>query len=263
MSADARPRIEGLESERLGLRGVDGGPQVDAELVGEHGHLVHQGDVDVAVGVLEQLGHLRLAGADRRDHGVDDLAVELDRASGALLGEAANDLRGVADAVHGIARVDALRRVGEVEVDPRGEPTLGLENRADDVVGRTRIGRGLQHHERAGAQGVPDRQRGRGHRTEVGRGVLTEGGRHTDHDDIGDREGRGVRSGDEAVLVHRHDVGVGQVVDVAVALVEPGDGVASDVEAGDVEPGGHCLLGERHTDIAEADDGEFGGHHCS
>ena len=58
------PGPERLVAERLGRGGVQRLPDVDAEVAGEHGELVHERDVDLAVGVLDQLGHLGLA---RRD----------------------------------------------------------------------------------------------------------------------------------------------------------------------------------------------------
>ena len=65
VAADARAGGEPHEAERLGRRRVDGLPDVDAEVVGEHRDLVDQGDVDVPEGVLEQLGQLGLACGER------------------------------------------------------------------------------------------------------------------------------------------------------------------------------------------------------
>jgi len=62
VAADPGSRIEDLEAERLGAGAPDRVPQVDAQLVAEDGHLVDQRDIDVAVGVLQQLGHLGFAG---------------------------------------------------------------------------------------------------------------------------------------------------------------------------------------------------------
>ena len=59
------PGVERLEAERLGRRAADHVPQVDLELVAEPRHLVDQRDVDVPVGVLQQLRGLGLAPARR------------------------------------------------------------------------------------------------------------------------------------------------------------------------------------------------------
>ena len=132
-----------------------------SELVAEHRHLVDQRDVDVPVGVLQQLGHLGLAGAactarpcrrsGRRTHGA--AAVH----SG---GEAADDLRGVAARRSRVARVDPLRRERQVEVAAARQPG-GLEDRPDDLLGRARVGGRLQHDQHPGAE-VPRDGRDRG-----------------------------------------------------------------------------------------------------
>jgi hypothetical protein len=84
--------MEGLEAERLGGGAPDGISQVHAELVAEDRHLVDQRDVDVPVGILQQLGHLRLARGPGPDHLVAELAVEPLRGIGAGRGLPADDL---------------------------------------------------------------------------------------------------------------------------------------------------------------------------
>ena len=59
------------------------------------------------------------SGPESDDDLVADLAVELRGPLGALVGQAADDLRGGADRVVGAARVDPLGREGEVEVARR------------------------------------------------------------------------------------------------------------------------------------------------
>ena len=58
VAAEARARVERHEAERLGRRGVDHFPDVDAEPVAHQRDLVHQADVHRAERVLEQLHHL-------------------------------------------------------------------------------------------------------------------------------------------------------------------------------------------------------------
>ena len=58
VAADARPRREAHEAERLGRRGVDDLPHVEAHPLAEEGELVDERDVDVAEHVLEELGQL-------------------------------------------------------------------------------------------------------------------------------------------------------------------------------------------------------------
>ena len=58
MPAQPRSRVERLESEWLGLGSVDHLPDVDAHAIVENLQLVHQGDVDRAVRVFEDLARL-------------------------------------------------------------------------------------------------------------------------------------------------------------------------------------------------------------
>ena len=97
-----------------GLQDLQG---VDAELAEDQRQFVHQGDVEVALGVLDDLG--RLGDADAAGHmgaGGDDLAVEGVDNGGDLGAGAAGDLFDGGQAVVGVAGVDALGAVAEVEV---------------------------------------------------------------------------------------------------------------------------------------------------
>ena len=188
VAADAGAGVERLEAERLGGGAPDRVPQVHAELVAEDRHLVDQRDVHVPVGVLQQLGHLRLARGLGADHGVADLSVEVRRGLGAGRGDAADDLRGVADAVGLVARVDPLRGEREVEADARAQAARLLQHRADDLIGRARVGGGLQDHRAPGAHQRGRRFRGRPHRGQVRAVGLRQRGRHADHDHV--RAGR-------------------------------------------------------------------------
>jgi hypothetical protein len=58
--------IEGLEPEWLGLGRLDHLPDVDAQLVVENLELVHEGDVDGAIRVLEDLAGLGNLHAEAR-----------------------------------------------------------------------------------------------------------------------------------------------------------------------------------------------------
>ena len=64
VAADARPRPERHEPERLGRRRVDDLPDVEAHPLAQQGELVDERDVHVAEHVLEELGEL--GGVGRR-----------------------------------------------------------------------------------------------------------------------------------------------------------------------------------------------------
>lgn len=94
------------EAEELGGGGADDLVDVDVHLVSDNLELFVQTDVDGAVEVFEQLGHLGGTGGAEGDHLADDLAVE--GLAGA--GEAAEHLEERAGAVGRIAGVFALGR---------------------------------------------------------------------------------------------------------------------------------------------------------
>src|ERR1700679_1657202 len=122
MAAHAGPGIERTEAKWLGGRTPDRIPQIYAKLTAEDSHLVDQSDVDVAIGVLQQLGHFRFTGGFGLDHLIADLAVELNGDLGALSGITANHLRRVAQTVGTVSGVDTLGREGQVEIDARRQP---------------------------------------------------------------------------------------------------------------------------------------------
>ena len=75
MSAKPGPGIKRLESEGLGLGGIDHFKQINVHAHAELLELVDEGNVDAAVDVLEQLGHLRGGGRGDGHGAVEDGAV--------------------------------------------------------------------------------------------------------------------------------------------------------------------------------------------
>ncbi|MNF79916.1 hypothetical protein D3C84_621470 [compost metagenome] len=62
VATQARARVVGSETERLGRGSVDHFKDIDAHTVGNDLHLVDQTDVDGTVDVFQQLGHFRSFG---------------------------------------------------------------------------------------------------------------------------------------------------------------------------------------------------------
>ena len=114
VAAQAGAGIKGLEAEGLGLGGVDDFVNVDAHAHAELLQLVDQRDVDAAVDVLEQLGHLRDGRAADRNDAAEDGAVEARGKLGSSRAAAANDLGNVVTGNGLVAGVFALRRKGDV-----------------------------------------------------------------------------------------------------------------------------------------------------
>ncbi len=116
VTAEAGAGIERHEAERLGGRGVDDFPDVDAHAQAEHFQLVDQRDVDAAEDVFEQLGHFGGSRrADRNDLG-DDRGVESDGCAAARRVGAADDFRNLRQAVLLVAGIFAFWRESEEEV---------------------------------------------------------------------------------------------------------------------------------------------------
>src|SRR5699024_6474574 len=109
VTADTRARIERLKPERLCFSCINNLMQIDSEAAASLCELIHQSDVDMPVCILEQFRHLCFLGTRDRYHAIHDLLVELCRALSASRGDAAEHFGGVAESVHWITRVDALR----------------------------------------------------------------------------------------------------------------------------------------------------------
>ena len=115
VAAEAGAGIEGLEAERLGLGGVDDFKQVDAHAHAELFQLVDQCDVDAAIDVLEQLGHLRDGGRRDRDGAVEDGCVDSGGQFARDRAAAAHHLGNIAPGDRVVAGIFALGRESDIE----------------------------------------------------------------------------------------------------------------------------------------------------
>jgi hypothetical protein len=241
-----RSRVERLEPEGLGGGGVDHLPHVDAEVVAEHRHLVGEGDVDVPVGVLDELGHLGRPRRRDRDDALHERAVERRHELRARRVDAPDDLGHVAEPEALVAGVDALRREPEEEVLPCAQ-ARSLEDVAEELLRRPRVGRALEDHELPRPEAAGE---GRGRRFEMGEvGQLLAQRRRDAHDhDVGLQRSRLIRGrrGAEAAVAHERTE--------IVAAHEPGHALGVDVEPGDREARIRCAEHEREAHVAEPDD---------
>ena len=121
VNADAMPadhaRAEGQEVP-LAARCLENLQRVDIEAVEDDRKFIDQGDVQVALGVLDDLGcfgHLQ-AGC-REGAGGDDAGVERIDRLGDFRRGAAGDLPDLGQRIDLVARVDALRAVAAEEID--------------------------------------------------------------------------------------------------------------------------------------------------
>jgi len=256
---------------------------VDAELVEDQRQLIHQGDVEVALGVLDDFGGFGDAdAAGRMGAGGDDLAVEGVDDGGDLWRGAAGDFFDGGQAVVVVAGVDAFGAVAAVEAvgggrgwrhdwtleRPRGLPRSRVgagwgveigqagvtgEDGGAVVVGAAGVDGGFVDDQIAGFEDLADGfgrfEQGR----QVGAFVVIDRGGHGDDEDAAGAQGLRV-AGDLEVA------GGGQGVrgDLAGAVVpglEFGNARGVDVEADH-----RAVLAEfdrqRQADVAEADDGQ-------
>ena len=258
VAAQPGARVEGHEAERLGFRGVDDFPDVDAERVAHQRDLVDEPDVDRAERVLEQLHHLgdtRRADGDDR---VDRRPVERGSQRAADGRGPADDLWHIASIERAVARVDPLGRKGKEEIDPCLEPAL-FEERLHDLLRGARIGRRFEHDEQSWMQVRRDRFDCRDDIGQVGILRLAERRRHADVDRVearNDREVRGRRQpagGSQLGHRRRRDVG-----NVRRAAADRGDFSIVEIDPGRREAALRQLDRQRQADIPEADDAYAG-----
>ena len=144
VSAD-ESRREGQEIP-LGAGCGEHVPGVDAQTGENEGKLVHQRDVEVALGVLDHLGcfrHPDVRGPvdPRRDHGLVDAGDDVER----RLVRCGHDLRDPGEGVLPIAGIDPLRRITDRKVRPAREPRSLLQHRDALLLRHSRIDRRFEH----------------------------------------------------------------------------------------------------------------------
>lgn len=247
----------GAETERvpLGVHALDDLSGVDAHAVKDHGKLVHEGNIDIALAVLDHLDRLggldggNRVGADLNDNIVNVLDL-LER----LSVHAGDDLLDVLQTVHLVAGVDALGGVAHLEVHAALEAGLALQNRHADVLRHAGIDRGLIDHDGALGEVAADDAAGVLHRLEIRSVILVDRRRHRD-----DVEARLAQTGFIRREVHSrfgNDLIAHLMRGIDAGLVEI-DAVLISVKANDLHALGGKRHGEGHTDIAETDEGDF------
>ena len=208
-------------------------------------------DVDVPVGILKELRCLSFTSAPGRHHGLDELAIERRRplrASGRI---PADHFRRVAQSERRIARVNALRRECEVEIQPHFQSGF-FQDRGENLFGRSRICRGLQDHEHAAPQVVGQNLGGGAYRPQIRSTLIRQWRRYANHNCVGLTQlglvGRRAKSGVE----HCRNVRVADIVNVRPAFVERVDNLRTDVEANHLQTSPYRFPREGKTDIPQS-----------
>ena len=248
----------GLEFQEipLGAGGLQHFGGVDADPVEQDGQLVHQRDVEVALGVFDNLGGFGDAdGRGAVDAGGDDGFVErgdLVEGFGVVAGD---DLEDPGEGVFPVAGVDAFGGVADVEILLPLHAGVFLQHGNADFLGGAGIDGGFVDHRGARLHVPAGGFRSTDERAEVGL--------------VGNIDRRG--HGDD------HEVGLGEAARIDRTF-EPRGGaqvfggnlaggvatfaVGGDLGFGKVKADGPELLaefdGQRQADVAEADDGDGG-----
>jgi len=153
------------------------GPDVHA---GEdQGEFIHEGDVDVPLGVLDDLG--RLGHPDGRRQvgaGGDDGAVEFVDGPCRLRGGSRGDLPDAGHPVRLVSRVDALRAVAAEKVRVVFQARHPFDDRYAVLLGAARIDRGLEDHDGSDPDDLSHGLAGRQEQAEVRPVVPIDGGGH-------------------------------------------------------------------------------------
>ena len=183
MAAQAGAGIKGLKAEGLGLGRVDDLVDVDAHAHAELLELVDQRDVDAAVDVFQQLGHLGDRGAADRHDAAEDGAVHCRSQLGGRRAAAADHLGNVVAGDGVVAGIFALGRKGHVHAglverarDLQAARVAGFQQRHDNLLGGAGIGGAFQHDELALVKPGSDRLDRPGHVAQVGLVVLVRAG---------------------------------------------------------------------------------------
>ena len=186
----------------------------------------------------------------RLDEGLVELLHHLER----LRIDTGDDLRRVHQRPRRVPWIDPFRAVAEVEVAARDEARPVLEHRADQLLGRPRVGRRLENHRGARAQIPGERLRGA---LDVGqvRGAVAQRG--------GDRDDRDIEPGERSRARRRHeptglqrrgqDLG-GDVLDVRLPRREELGALAVDVVADDMVTNLDGAHRQRQADVPLPDD---------
>ncbi len=240
-------------------------PDVEPLAVGDHRELVGEGNVDVAEGVFDQLGHFGRADVGGDAFALYEALVESQRLARATRGDPADRTVVVCQFLEDLAGQHALGAIGYrnigsafAQARQREVAALGCNQVAQRLGGADRAGR-FENHRVALLEHASNLRRRRHHIAGVRRvpAILGEGGRHRDHEDICRRY---LRRGLEQPALHRRldqtveidfldmDLAAVDRVDDALRDIQPVDRTA---RAGNDRRGGQA-------DIAETDDADVG-----
>ena len=259
MTAHTGPRLEDVHPRML-VRQIDRPPYIDLHLFADQREFVGKGNVDVAIGVLDQLDEFRGAAIGHEGVAGDEGFIQRQGAGRALIGHAADDAVVGHEFAHHLARQDPLRAMGDEDIRaanlliagkrqirPRGGQTLREPLRGADRRG------GFQDHGIAALQQRRDRVCRGVHIGQIGLFAVTERRRHGQDEVI--RLHRGRLRPQTADLDRRGEqhLQVG-FLEMGPPVVECRDNARIGVAADHLVPAACQHRRCRQSDIAKTDD---------
>src|SRR5271166_101845 len=166
MTAQSGTRIERRKAEWLGGGSTDHFPYVETYSIEQQLKLIHHRDINAAIYVLEQLGRLGNPRAANRDHNLDDLGIRGTGNFSAMIGQPTHQLGNGLRTIVLVRRVLSFRREGQEKFLAGLEARIG-EDWQHNLLGSSRIGRTLQHHQLSGMQELADFAHGTNHEAQV------------------------------------------------------------------------------------------------
>src|SRR6185437_10364219 len=231
----------------FGAGGVEHVMRLEAELLKDHRHFVDEGDVDVALRILDDFRRFR-----RLDVlGDEEIAVIDDPVDGAQaldhLGRLSGDhLGNPLDRVLAVTGIDAFGRISEKKILAAAQPRNLFDRRAADILGDAGIDRALEDHDGAALDALAHRAAGGEHRAQIRLIITVDRCRYRDNEHIA--------VGDIGIVVaHAHGARPQHLAwyfaGAIDAVAKLPDTPLADVEAGDREMPGDGD-GKGKTDIA-------------
>ena len=218
--------------------------------VADHRHLVDEGDVDVALGVLDGLG--RLGGLDVAgdEHvAAGDRAVDLGEAVGHRPRLPRHHLGDAVHGVLGIAGVHAFGGVTEEKVAAAFEAREAGDEGTTDLLGDAGVDGAFEDHDGTRRDLPADRPAGGAHGTQVGPVVGVHRRRHGDDEYVRARQIGGLAGKGDTARRHRPRRHRARAIVTFAEGVEVG---AVDVESADVKMP-RQRDGQRQADVTKAD----------
>jgi hypothetical protein len=265
VAAQAGTGIEGLEAEGLGPGRVDDLVNIDSHSHAQLLQFVDEGDVDAAVDVFKQFGHLGNSGAADMHHTVENCRIH---GLGQLRGcrsATAHDLRNVVASYRIVAWVLSFRREGDVDArfaqrarNLQAMWIAGLQQRDYNFVRCSGIGGAFKHDQLAFTNMRSDGLDRVCDIAQVWFAMLIERGGHADDDRVHLRDFRVICRGAKSGLL-RFLNGVGENAnDVGTAGVEGFHLVRRNVEAGYPEALATEEQRQRQPNVSHPDDPDAG-----